>query len=235
MNLPANFTPMMALGNNVLKRAGSIDPQLSDLVASHEFGHTGALIHSLEPRNLMFQGVTPGLNDCTDSLNDAQLTLMARTLRARTGRPPAGPLLAKRPTAAPRPPVRRASLSSFTPDSLRAMLAGDRRATRSFVELLFHGAAVPAARLAVNPERAQARVDPRRDQRGGRDREHPRPDDAAGDAQRTPGGRLTQPTPTIAPVIVCVVDTGMPSALATNSVDRRRRSRRRSRRSASAW
>ena len=89
VNLPANFTPMMALGNNVLKRAGSIDPQLRDLVVSHEFGHTGALIHSLEPRNLMFQGVAPGMNDCTDSLDDAQLALMRATYGLGR-RPPAG-------------------------------------------------------------------------------------------------------------------------------------------------
>ena len=50
VNLPANFTPMMVLGNNVLTRARAIDPELSDLVAAHEFGHTGALIHSMEPR-----------------------------------------------------------------------------------------------------------------------------------------------------------------------------------------
>jgi len=144
VNLPANFTPMMALGNSVLKRAGAIDPELRDLVASHEFGHTAALIHSLEPRNLMFQGVTPGLNDCTDSLDDAQLALMRATYRL--GAPAAsGALLAKRPAVAPPPGRPSRLLSSFTPDNLRAMLAGDRRATRSFVELLFHGAAIPAA------------------------------------------------------------------------------------------
>ncbi len=31
VNLPANFTPMMALGSNVLKRAGAVDPELRDL------------------------------------------------------------------------------------------------------------------------------------------------------------------------------------------------------------
>ena len=36
--------------------------------------------------------------------------------------------------------------------------------------------------------------------------------------QRTADARRTDPTPTIAPVIVCVVDTGMPSADARNSV-----------------
>jgi len=111
------------------------------LVASHEFGHTGALIHSLEPRNLMFAGVTPGLNDCTDSLDDAQLALMRATYGLGTAAA-SGALLAKGAAATP-PPSR--PLASFTPDGLRAMLAGDRRAMRSFVELLFHGAAVPAA------------------------------------------------------------------------------------------
>jgi hypothetical protein len=140
VNLPANFTPMMALGDDVLKRAGSLDPQLRDLVVSHEFGHTGALIHSFEPRNLMQQGVAPGINDCTDSLNDAQLALMRATY-GLGGTAASGALLAKRPAVAPARSSR--PLSSFTPDSLRAMLAGDRRAMRSFVELLFHGAVVP--------------------------------------------------------------------------------------------
>src|SRR5512137_2986426 len=36
--------------------------------------------------------------------------------------------------------------------------------------------------------------------------------------QRTADTLLTAPTPTIAPVIVCVVDTGMPSPVARNSV-----------------
>ena len=36
--------------------------------------------------------------------------------------------------------------------------------------------------------------------------------------QRTAEARRAEPTPTIAPVIVCVVDTGMPSAVARNSV-----------------
>src|SRR5678810_1296507 len=36
--------------------------------------------------------------------------------------------------------------------------------------------------------------------------------------QRTAAARRTEPTPTIAPVIVCVVETGMPSAVARKSV-----------------
>ena len=36
--------------------------------------------------------------------------------------------------------------------------------------------------------------------------------------QRTADTVCAEPTPTIAPVMVCVVDTGMPSAVARNSV-----------------
>ena len=36
--------------------------------------------------------------------------------------------------------------------------------------------------------------------------------------QRTALGRCDEPTPTIAPVIVCVVDTGIPNAVAVNNV-----------------
>ena len=140
VNLPANFTPMMALGNSVLKRAGSIDPQLRDLVASHEFGHTGALIHSLEPRNLMFQGVTPGLNDCTDSLNDAQLTLMSATYglgRAAASGAAAGEAPRRRAFARPSvaPPV---VVHARQP----ARDAGRRSAGHAFIR----GAALPRRR-----------------------------------------------------------------------------------------
>jgi hypothetical protein len=92
----------------------------------------------------MFQGVAVGVNDCTDSLDDAQLALMRATY-GLGGPAASGALLAKRPAAAPLPGRPSRPLPSFTPDNLRAMLAGDRRATRSFVELLFHGAVVPAA------------------------------------------------------------------------------------------
>ncbi|CKU43103.1 Uncharacterised protein [Mycobacterium tuberculosis] len=36
--------------------------------------------------------------------------------------------------------------------------------------------------------------------------------------QRTALARCVEPTPTMAPVMVCVVETGMPSAVARNSV-----------------
>jgi hypothetical protein len=135
VTLPANFTPMMVLGNNVLTRARSIDPELSDLVAAHEFGHTGALVHSEVVRNLMFPGVAPGIDDCTDSLDDAQLALIG----ASYGLGPSAALQLKRPTQLPPAHALRPMSSLFAPARVRAMLAGDAQATRAFVELLFHG------------------------------------------------------------------------------------------------
>ena len=135
VTLPANFTPMMVLGNNVLTRARSIDPELSDLVAAHEFGHTGALVHSEVERNLMFPGVAPGIDDCTDSLDDAQLALMG----ASYGLGPSAALQLKRPAQIPPARALRPMSSLFAPARIRAMLAGDPQTTRAFVELLFHG------------------------------------------------------------------------------------------------
>ena len=53
--------------------------------------------------------------------------------------------------------------------------------------------------------------------------------------QRTADSRRVAPTPTIAPVIVCVVLTGTPRCVAVNSEIAPRRSPRRSRRPAAAW
>src|SRR6266496_5085325 len=134
VNLPANFTPMMVLGNNVLQQARVIDPVLDDLVTAHEFGHSGALVHSMVEGNLMFPSVTPGFDDCTDGLDDTQLTMMATTYGLGPSAA-SGALLAARPvpgaTAAGSPT---GALAALSPARLRAMRAGDRRATRSFVE-----------------------------------------------------------------------------------------------------
>jgi hypothetical protein len=143
VNLPPNFTPMMVLGDDVLSAARAVDPVLDDLIASHEFGHSGALVHSMVERNLMFPNVTPGYDDCTDSLDDAQLALMATTYGLGTSAA-TGALLAT--GAAPVPTSSPGALrpASFKPDRLRAMLTGDRTATRAFIEMMFHGAAIAA-------------------------------------------------------------------------------------------
>jgi hypothetical protein len=136
VSFPDGFTPMMVLGNDVLSQARIVDPVLDDLVTAHEFGHSGALTHVTVPLNLMYPSVTPGVDDCADSLDDAQLTTLATTYGLGTSAA-AGALLAD---GAPRTvPPRGGPL--FAPDRLRAMLAGDRRATRAFVDLLFHGPA----------------------------------------------------------------------------------------------
>jgi hypothetical protein len=138
VNLPANFTPMMVLGNNVLQQARVIDPALDDLVTAHEFGHSGALVHSMVEGNLMFPSVTPGFDNCTDDLDDTQLTMMATTYGLGPSAA-SGALLAARP--APEGAAvgsQTGALAALPPARLRAMLAGDRQATRSFVEALFH-------------------------------------------------------------------------------------------------
>jgi hypothetical protein len=142
VNLPADFTPMMVLSHSVLQRLNNTAPELKDLVTAHEFGHTGALTHTTVERNLMFPSVLVGFNNCTDSLDVAQLTTMRATLGLDGAA--SGALLANRaaalPSATPPPSSSPSlpSLRSFTPDRLRAMLAGDRRAMRSFVDMLFH-------------------------------------------------------------------------------------------------
>jgi hypothetical protein len=133
VNLPANFTPMMVLGNNVLQQARIVDPVLDDLVTAHEFGHSGALVHSMVEGNLMFPSVTPGFDDCTDGLDDTQLTTMATTYGLGPSAA-SGALLAARPA----PGAVGSPTAALPPARLRAMLAGDRQATRSFVEALFH-------------------------------------------------------------------------------------------------
>ena len=133
VDLPTGFTPMMVLGNSVLARARKLNPNLNDLIPAHQFGHTGALVHTSVPGNLMYPNVTPGFDDCTDWLDDAQLATMrsAYGLGTLAGDAP----LANRADAAPAPGPSRIG-AAFPPDRLRALLAGNRGAMRSFVERL---------------------------------------------------------------------------------------------------
>ena len=131
VQLPADFTPMLVLGRNVLNRLTQRAPELKDLVTSHEFGHTAALIHTMVERNLMFPSVAVGRDNCHDSLDDTQLATMRTTLGV--GAAASGALVnagaaAQVPAAAPR------ALSAFTPAALRAMLPAIGNALRSLVE-----------------------------------------------------------------------------------------------------
>jgi hypothetical protein len=138
VKLPGDFTPMMFLGNNVLKQLAGTNSDLRDLVVAHEFGHTNGLIHRDQSRNLMNPAVSPGQNDCRDSLADDQLA----TMRTNLGGPPsvAGqPLLTgdrssgvrQGDDAAPEP-------RSFAPADLRRLLQGDRGAMRRLLAPLLH-------------------------------------------------------------------------------------------------
>ena len=140
VEVPAAFTPIMVLGDAVLKQGRAFDEVLDDIVTAHEFGHSGALIHSAVPRNLMYPSASPGIDDCTDSLDDAQLTLMAATLGVGTSAARGALFAGGQAAAAPAGSSRLGS--SFGPDRLRALLDGDGPAMRSFVETLFRGAAL---------------------------------------------------------------------------------------------
>lgn len=128
VDLPADFTPMMFLGYNVIVAHTVGDPVLRDLVVAHEFGHTGGLIHSEVETNLMFPAEMAGRDNCTDSLDATQLATMRTNLfpaSARTGALTLAPPRTATP-AAPR----------FTPADLPALLAGEPRAWRLFLRPL---------------------------------------------------------------------------------------------------
>jgi len=132
VKLPADFTPMMFLGNNVLRGLAGARSDLRDIVVAHEFGHTNALVHRTGSHNLMNPGVAPGNNDCRDALADDQIA----TMRASLGLAGAGQaLLASDGESAT---SRAADLAhpAFTPADLRELLGGDRRAVRRLLAAL---------------------------------------------------------------------------------------------------
>jgi hypothetical protein len=119
IDLPADFTPMMFLDGRVLGDLMSGAPDLADLVAAHEFGHTGALVHRTEDHNLMLPAVMPGVSACTDSLEDDQVETMRKTLGV-------GPQGAPLTLALPGDLDRLQRL--LPPADLPALRRGDRRA-----------------------------------------------------------------------------------------------------------
>ena len=165
VNLPANFTPMMVLGNNVLtagarhrsgagrsgrrarvrphRRPGSLDGAAEPHVPERDAG----------PRRLHRQ---PGRRAADASWPRPTGWAPRRERRA------AG----ESPGAAPPGGRGRAPMSSLPPARLRAMLAGDRQATRSFVELLFpRRRGSRAGRHASDCVRCRARAGRRRSRR----------------------------------------------------------------------
>jgi hypothetical protein len=129
LDLPQEFTPMMFLDGRLLGRLLSGAPDLVDLVAAHEFGHTGGLVHRTEEHNLMLPAVQLGVSACSDSLDDDQITTMQMTFG-----------LAGKPTT--RQAARRIDPGEATPglhallppDQLPALLRGDPDALARLVK-----------------------------------------------------------------------------------------------------
>jgi hypothetical protein len=126
VHLPGDFTPMMFLGNNVLRELAATHSDLRDLVVAHEFGHTNALVHRSGGQNLMNPGVSAGQNDCRDSLADDQIATMRANLQL-TG---AGQALLATDRPADVSPGDVVDPRPMSPADLRALLQGDRRAIR---------------------------------------------------------------------------------------------------------
>lgn len=132
VKLSGDFTPMMFLGSNVLRQLAAAHSDLRDIVVAHEFGHTNALVHREGGHNLMNPGVSPGQNDCRDSLADDQIATM------RTGLGLAGsgqPLLAVGDSGQGSH-INPVDQRPFTPQDLRDLLGGDRRALRRLLDPL---------------------------------------------------------------------------------------------------
>jgi hypothetical protein len=130
IDLPPDFTPMMFLDGKLLGKVMSADPDLVDLVAAHEFGHTGGLIHREVAHNLMFPAVEPGVNTCADALDPDQIDTMRDTLGITAKA--TGPLRA-------REEEQRQELRALLPSAqLARILGGDRTAMGELVRRLAH-------------------------------------------------------------------------------------------------
>jgi hypothetical protein len=125
LDLPPNFTPMMFLDGKVIAAVRSGAPDLADLIAAHEFGHTGGLIHRMVPHNLMTPVVQFGTDDCTDSLAADQLD----TLRATLG-------VTRQALQLARPPGAAHLAALLPPAQLRSLARGDRAALTALVRRL---------------------------------------------------------------------------------------------------
>jgi hypothetical protein len=141
VNLPEGFTPMMFLGNNVIRSKTVGFPIIKDLIVAHEFGHASGLEHSDVSHNLMFPTVSPS-NGCTDSLSEPQLATMRTNLgvgaAAASGALSAAERAAAREDRLAAPGASARQRPRFTPADLRAVLAGDGGAMRRLLGPLVH-------------------------------------------------------------------------------------------------
>lgn len=82
--LPATFNAMVFVDAKFLQSLRR--PTVVDLVIAHEFGHSAGLVHVEDESNLMTPTTGPNNATCDQSLTDAQLATMAKTLRVGDAR-----------------------------------------------------------------------------------------------------------------------------------------------------
>jgi hypothetical protein len=122
IDFPAGFTPMLFLHGVLVGQLSAIDPEVRDLIAAHEFGHTAGLVHRETEGNLMVPFAIVGRNRCSDALEPDQLA----TFRIGVGLDPAARALSTRVERDARPivpPSRFADLLAGDGDALAAMFA----------------------------------------------------------------------------------------------------------------
>jgi hypothetical protein len=131
VDFPPGFTPMLFLHGILIGQLSAIDPEVRDLIAAHEFGHTAGLVHREKEGNLMVPFAIVGRNRCTDSLEPDQVT----TFRAGVGLDRPAVVSSARLVGDPRRAV--------PPARLAAALAGDAEALGAMLAPLLHLHAVP--------------------------------------------------------------------------------------------
>jgi hypothetical protein len=126
IDFPPGFTPMLFLHGILIGQLSAIDPEVRDLIAAHEFGHTAGLVHRETEGNLMVPFAIIGRNRCTDTLEPDQFA----TFRANVGlAPPSSARLAHRD---------RDPRLAVPPARFTALLAGDSEALASMLAPLLH-------------------------------------------------------------------------------------------------
>ncbi len=122
VDFPPDFTPMLFLHGVLIGQLSSIDPEVRDLIAAHEFGHTAGLVHREMDGNLMVPFAIIGRSHCTDTLEPDQLTTFRLGVGLDQPASVSSALLARDPRRAV-PPARLTAALAGDPTALQAMLA----------------------------------------------------------------------------------------------------------------
>jgi hypothetical protein len=117
---------MLFLHGILIGQLSSIDPEVRDLIAAHEFGHTAGLIHRETDGNLMMPFATIGRSRCSDTLEPDQFA----TFRVGVGLDQPPPAASARVVRDPR--------RSVPPARLVAALAGDGASLGAMLAPLLH-------------------------------------------------------------------------------------------------